>query len=222
MYKVQVNRAALQNHLHYDWWKYLIGIVATIFIWTMVTAITRPQTPPEKKVDIFLIGGFAFDEALNALSTRMLEDFPGLLEINFTNIVLEGDPQLEFAGRQKLMVMLGSQTGDIFVFSREEFEVLAQQGAFLPLDGLMDDKIEELIHYEEMDAQKIAVEDEDGQLGEPRIYGLPLKDTAIFEDAFFDVENKVIAVMAYSRNIDNAIEVVRWMFESRAGILPAN
>jgi len=179
----------------------------------MVTTITRPQTPPEKKIDIFLAGGFAFDEALSALSARMLEDFPELLEINFTNIVLEGDPQLEFAGRQKLMVMLGSQSGDIFVFSRDEFEMLARQGAFLPLDGLIDDKIEELIPHEEMEAQKIAVEDEDGQPGDPRIYGLPLKDTAIFDDAFLDVENKVIAVMAYSRNIDNAIEVVRWMVD---------
>lgn len=213
MYKIQVDRAAIQNHLHYDWWKYLIGIAATILIWTMVTTITRPQTPPEKKIDIFLAGGFAFDEALSALSARMLEDFPELLEINFTNIVLEGDPQLEFAGRQKLMVMLGSQSGDIFVFSRDEFEMLARQGAFLPLDGLIDDKIEELIPHEEMEAQKIAVEDEDGQPGDPRIYGLPLKDTAIFDDAFLDVENKVIAVMAYSRNIDNAIEVVRWIFE---------
>jgi len=213
LYKIQVDRAAIQNHLHYDWWKYLIGIAATILIWTMVTTITRPQTPPEKKIDIFLAGGFAFDEALSALSARMLEDFPELLEINFTNIVLEGDPQLEFAGRQKLMVMLGSQSGDIFVFSRDEFEMLARQGAFLPLDGLIDDKIEELIPHEEMEAQKIAVEDEDGQPGDPRIYGLPLKDTAIFDDAFLDVENKVIAVMAYSRNIDNAIEVVRWMVD---------
>jgi len=213
LYKIRVDKAAIQNHLHYDWWKYLIGIAATIFIWTMVTAITRPQTPPEKKVDIFLVGGFAFDEALNALSVRMLEDFPELLEINFTNIVLEGNPQLELAGRQKLMVMLGSQTGDIFVFSSEEFEMLSRQGAFLPLDGLIDDKIEELIPHEEMEAQKIAVEDEDGQPGDPRIYGLPLKDTAIFDDAFLDVENKVIAVMAYSRNIDNAIEVVRWMVD---------
>lgn len=213
MYKIRVDKAAIQNHLHYDWWKYLIGIAATIFIWTMVTAITRPQTPPEKKVDIFLVGGFAFDEALNALSARMLEDFPELLEINFTNIVLEGDPQLELAGRQKLMVMLGSQTGDIFVFSSEEFEMLARQGAFLPLDVLMDDIIEATIAYEEIDEHRIAIEDEDGQPGEPRIYGLPLKNTAIFEDTFFDVENKVIAVMAYSRNKKNAIEVTRWIFE---------
>jgi len=215
LYKVQVNKAALQNHLHYDWWKYLIGILATVFLWSMVTAMTRPQTPPEKKVDIFLVGGFALQESLDALSLRMLEDFPQLLEINFTNIVLEGDTQLEFAGRQKLMVMLGSQTGDIFVFNRDEFELLARQGAFLPLDGLMDQKIAELIPSEELDEQKIAIEGEDGLPGEPRIYGLPLKDTDVFDDAFFDVENKLIAVMAYSKNMDNAIEVVRWILDRK-------
>jgi maltose-binding protein MalE len=177
----------------------------------MVVAMTRPQTPPEKKVDIFLVGGFAQEEVLDALGTKILEDFPKLLEINFTNIVLEGDPQLELAGRQKLMVMLGSQTGDIFVFSHDEFEMLARQGAFLPLDGLMDDIIEAKIPHEEMDEYRIAVEDEEGRESEPRIYGLPLKETVVFDDAFFDVENKIIAVMAYSRNAENAVDVIRWL-----------
>jgi len=215
LYKVRVNKEAIQNHMHYDWWKYLIGIVATVFLWSMVTAMTRPQTPPEKKVDIFLVGGFALEESLDALSLRMLEDFPQLLEINFTNIVLEGDPQLELAGRQKLMVMLGSQTGDIFVFKRDEYELLARQGAFLPLDGLLDEEITASIPYEELEEQKIAVERHDALPGDPRVYGLPLRNTVVFDDAFFDVENKVIAVMAYSANKDNAIEVVRWIMDSK-------
>lgn|GEM_PF-503058 len=222
MYKIQVDKSAIQYHFHYDWWKYLIGIVATIFIWTMVTALLRPQIPPEKKVEIFLVGRFAFDEPLNAISARMLEDFPELLEINFTNIILEGDPQLEVAGRQKLMVMLGSQTGDIFVFNHEEFKMLAEQGAFWPLEGLMDDKIEALISYEDIDDYRIAVEELDGQPGEPQIYGLPLNDTTVFDNVFFDVENKVISVMAYSRNKDNALKVVRWLLESRDSVLPAD
>jgi len=211
LYKVRVDKASMQNHLHYDWWKYVIGIIATIFVWNMIITITRPQTPPEKRVDIFLVGGFAMDDALTALSERMLADFPQLLEINFTNIVLEGDPQLELAGRQKLMVMLGSQTGDVFVFNRDEFEVLARQGAFTPLDELMNEEIKDLIPADELENHMIAVEDGGGKAGELHVYGLPLKQAAVFDNTFFEVEDKIIAVMAYSRNMENAIEAVRWI-----------
>lgn len=215
MYKVNINKATLQNHFQYDWWQYFIAIAATIFIWTMIVAMTRPQTPAELKVDIFLVGGFAFEEGLDAMSADILEDFPNLQEINFTNIVIDGNPQLEVAGRQKLMVMLGSQTGDIFVFNQEEFEVLATQGAFLPLDGAVDDLIQDLIPQEELDRHLFASEEAEGVYSEPRVFGLPLKGSIAFEESFFDVENKVIAVMAYSRNSQNALNVMRWILEKQ-------
>lgn len=211
MYTVRVDSSTIRNHFQYDWWRYAIGIVATIFLWSMVTAMARPQTPPEKRVDIFLVGAFAIDEELTELSRQILADFPELLEINFTNIVLEGDPQLELAGRQKLMVMLGSQTGDIFVFNREEYKVLAGQGAFIALDEVMGDYINELILPEEIDDYRVMIESADGVQSEPMIYGLPLRNTEAFEDSMFNVEDKVISVMAYTRNEANAIGVLRWL-----------
>ena len=136
MYRVTVNKERLQNHLSYDWWKYVVAILVTVMLWSLITAMTRPQTPPEKKVDIFLIGDYALDEHIQLVSQRMLDEFPELLEINIMNIPLgEGiDPQLEMASRQKLMVMLASQSGDIFVFNKEDYEQFAKQGAFIPLE----------------------------------------------------------------------------------------
>jgi hypothetical protein len=104
VYQVQVNKNTLQNHIHYDWWKYLVGVIATIFIWSMVTTMTRPQTPPEKKVDIFLVGDYVIDESLISISDEILKDFPDLLEINFNTIPLTGE--MEYVGRQKLQIQL--------------------------------------------------------------------------------------------------------------------
>ena len=75
MYRVTVNKERLQNHLSYDWWKYVVAILVTVMLWSLITAMTRPQTPPEKKVDIFLIGDYALDEHIQLVSQRMLDEF---------------------------------------------------------------------------------------------------------------------------------------------------
>ena len=98
----------------------------------MLATVTKPQTPPEKKVDIYLVGGYMIEESAAEYADTVRMDFPDLLEVNIFNIGVEGE--MEYAGRQKLMVMLGSQSGDIYSFPRDEFESMAKTGAFLPLD----------------------------------------------------------------------------------------
>lgn len=212
MYKVEVNKGTLQNHLHYDWWKYLAGILATIFVWSLVTAMTRPQTPAEKKVDIFLVGDYAMEEKTEPISQRILEDFPELLEINFMNIPLGIDPQMDMAGRQKLMVMVASQTGDIFILNNEEYEQFAKMGAFIPLDDLIDEEIQQYISLEQLEKYKKSIESEDEEEDtRPHIYGIPLKDVTLFKDTGYNTEDKVLGVMVYSENMEKAIEVMKWI-----------
>ncbi len=210
MYQVVVNKETLQNHLHYDWWKYVVGIVVTIMMWNLVFTMSRPQTPRDKKVDIFLVGDFLLEEKAESVSQRMLEDFPDLLEINFLNIPL-GDPELEVMGRQKLMVMIGAQEGDIFVFSKEEFEAYAKQGAFMPLDEYIDDEITKYVSEEELEEYKLSVEDEYAEDKQPHIYGIPLKGVTLLNDTGYDVEDKVVSIIAYSKNREKAIEVMKWI-----------
>ena len=78
-------------------------------------------------------------------SSRMLDEFPELLEINIMNIPLgEGiDPQLDMGSTadKNLRMMLASQSVDIFVFSKEDYEQFAKQGAFIPLEKVVDEEI---------------------------------------------------------------------------------
>jgi hypothetical protein len=127
------------------------------------------------------------------------------------NIPLGINAELEVVGRQKLMVMVGSQTGDIFVFNREEYEAFAKQGAFIPLDEFIDDQIQKYIPTEELEKYKVGVEVEYAEDAQPRIYGIPLKGVSLFKDAGYDTEDKVISVMVYSKNKEKAIEVMRWI-----------
>jgi maltose-binding protein MalE len=213
MYQVTINKERLQNHLSYDWWKYLLAILITVIMWSLVTAMTRPQTPPDKKVDIFLVGDYALDEYTEPVSQRILKEFPELLEVNIINIPIgEGiDPQLDMASRQKLMVMLGSQTGDIFVFNKQDYEQYAKQGAFIPLDDAIDEDIQQYVSMEELEDYKVAADPDYGENTQPRIYGIPLKGVTLFKDSGYKTDDKVISVMVYSQNMEKAVDVLKWI-----------
>ena len=206
MYQVQVNKTIFRNHIHYDWWKYLIGILATIFIWSMVSAMTRPQTPADKKLDIYMVGDYMLQDATEPISNKMLEDFPELLEANFFNIALGGE--MEYVGRTQLMVMVGSQTGDIFTFSEDEFKVMAEQGAFVPLDEYIKE-FEEIVPREKLEKYKYKALEE----GE-HYYGVPMDGINLFENTGYNVSDKVMGVMAYSKNQEKAIEAVKWFLRN--------
>ena len=139
--RVRLNKERLRNHIQYDWWKYVVCIIVTIAVWNLITTVTRPQTPPDKKIEIFLVGNYVLEESAMAISDRIIEDFPNLWEVNINNIALDKeDPQLDYMSRQKLMVMLASQTGDIYAFDKEEFAKIVEQGAFIPLDEFISNR----------------------------------------------------------------------------------
>lgn len=207
MYQVELNRERLKNHMQYDWWKYLVAILITVFLWSMITTMTRPRTPDDKKIEVFLVGEYVLDEYAEPISDDILRDFPNLMEVNINGIPLGGDPQMEYVGRQKLMVMLGSQTGDIYAFDKEEFKQIEKQGAFLPLDDFIEEN-KDLVGEEFTEKHKpTIVEDET----EAHYYGIPIDDLELFQNTGFDVKDKVIGIMAYSKNQPNAFQVLEWI-----------
>jgi len=205
MYRVEVSKETIRNHFHYDKWKYVLGIFLSIFTWSLLATVTAPQTPPEKKVDLYLVGGFMIEEPAAEYAETMLVDFPELWEINFYNIMIEGE--MEYMGRQKLMIMTGSQTGDIYIFKKDEFDTMASLGAFIPLDDYPEitrhftkEQLEEFTYTTDLDP-------------EPRIYGVPVSDVDPIGKSFFNTEDAVIGVMAYSQNMEKSIEVMQWIIE---------
>jgi maltose-binding protein MalE len=207
MYKIRINKEVIRNHFHYDKWKYFLGIVLTIVSWSLLSSITKPETPPDRKVDIYLVGGSMLEEQASEYSDTVLADFPDLWEINLFNIPIEGE--MEYAGRQKLMVMTGTQTGDIYTFPKEDFEVMAEIGAFLPLDEYTD--LTKHFTKEQLGEYTKATEDDPT----PRIYGLPVSDVEPMNKSFFQTENEVMCVMAYSKNSEKAIEVMQWILDHK-------
>jgi len=208
VYRVKVDRDSIKNHFHYYKWKYIIGILVTVFSWNLLTTITAPKTPADKKIDIFLVGGYMLQEQADEYAKAIKADFPELLEVNITNIEIEGD--MGYAGWQKLMVMTGSQTGDIYSFPEETFKSMAELGNFMPLD----DYKELLSHFSEEQLKNYTFTTE--YIPEPKIYGVPISDVESIGKSFFITENAVMGVTSYSQNSEKAVEVLKWIIEHKA------
>lgn len=214
-YNVELNKQNLKNHFSYDWWKYIVCIISIIFIWNMVETVTAPRTPNDKKVDIYMVGEYADTEKLNYLSENMLQQFPELLEINFNNIQKGGDSQMDYAGTQKLAVMLGAQEGDVYIFNKEDFQRYVQQGAFIPLDDIIDSSVIESIPEEKREEFTSTIEDGENIEWEntPHLYGLPMEGISCFEESLYPVEDKVIGIIAFCHNEEYSKKVIEWLFE---------
>ena len=204
LYQAAMNKGKIRNHFQYDKWKYL-GIILAVFSWSMLSTMTAPRTPADKKVDIFLVGGYMMLDESTEYSNTLLAEFPELMEVNFSNITL-GD-EMEYASRQKLLVMVGSQTGDIYFFTEGEFAVMAEMGLFLPLDEYP----ELLSHFTEEELEtSIFTTEEDPT---PRIYGLPVSKVEAIGKSFYDTEKSFMGITAYSQNSEKALEVMQWIIE---------
>ncbi|MDD3840184.1 MAG: hypothetical protein PHP06_06380 [Clostridia bacterium] len=195
----------LKNHFYYDWWKYIVGIIATFIIWSFIATVTRPQVPPEKKLDVYLVGSITYQDELEELSEKMLEDFPDLEEINFLPIQYKGEEDIY--GRQKIFVLLGARSGDLFAFSEQDYKEIAGQGAFVNLDPFIDRGVIE----DNTDYQRYRLYAD--QESEKHLYGIPLEDITIFDNTSYSYKDKVISVVGYSQNKDNAIKFLKWLIE---------
>lgn len=232
MYDIKLNKTVVQNHIRYDWWKYVLLIFATIFIWTSVTNYKINKAIPEdERMEVYLVGDYMFDSSTEELSAKIMESMEGLQRLDFINIPMnplqeqikqiEGrdvddepnpfllDPQTDMAGQQKLMVMIGSQSGDIFFFEEDMYRLYAEQGAFMDMEEYIHDMEDTWIDAAGLDSLKVQGEEDE----KPILYGLPAKSIVAFEDTGYDVENKIICIMAYSKKPDKAWKVTKWLLE---------
>lgn len=214
MYRVKITKEAVVSHFQYDKIKYLIGAIAVSLVWAIIINVSAPKVPADKKIDIYLAGGsMAFDGA-KTLSEKILDAYPELLEVNIENIELDKDNTMNHVNTQKLLTRLQAKSGDIFVFSKEDYLAWAKQGAFIPIEHIADE-LNEYINPEDLDALKT-----DSKVdSDVRLYGIPLYNSELSENNelfsnFYNVFDSVISIIHYSKNKEKAEEIVKWIIKT--------
>lgn len=222
MPNTKITKQRLSYHWEYARWMYVTALIVAIAGVNLCYSIFAYRSPPERRIDVYFVSTPMLDEELTAMAQKALPHFEGNLnveEINMYSIPVIGTDDAA-TYEQKLMVMIGAQEGDIYIFPQDRFYSYGKGELFLPLDEyIADDRLdtgERDLTYTTLAAG--GEYDDDGNEiappGEEHIYGVPIDDLIGLRYMGLLTDNMVMSITAYSRNQDNAVEMMNWIMEN--------
>lgn len=161
------------------------------------------ESLPPAAVEVLLFGNFYSEQ--EALSDEaIIAEFPGWerISIKVAYVPTEVTSEYDIALQQKGMITLISEKPDLFIIDRRNFEIMAGQGAFIPLQewfGTLPSG--ELVMS--------APDEENGGVNIP--YGLLVQDAALLTKLGIRAEEGIMAMRVSSERSDNARTFAEWM-----------
>lgn len=214
MSNVYLNKEAVHNHFHYEWWKYVVAIFAIFIGWELIFTVTKPSTPANLKVDAYLMGDYMDPQYTTSLSKKALKDFTNQKEINFINSHL-GDSKTDPSGWTKLSVYLNAGEGDVYIFDQEVFNAYVSKNCFLPLESYINNgtiKLDTKNALNSASLEKLTLSSDN--LKGKHLFGLPADSLKGLDKMGFSTKNKIVVVTSYSKNTANSVKLVNWLFEN--------
>ena len=197
--KTPINAETLRHHLTYSWWKYVLVLIAGIFLVNLIFTVTAPRIPEDKRVD-FYIYGLSDSESLNAYMEKIRSEEMPDMEIMTSLTMFPNDAY----GPMQLMTYMSAQEGDVFLLTRDEFLSYASSGAFLPLED--DEELMGIFNEAGIDLRRgwRTLADSD----ETHLYGIPA-DMLPGLNALCYADNGFLTVTVYNGNQENVMKFLR-------------
>ena len=197
--KTPINAETLRHHFTYSWWKYVLVLIAGIFLVNLIFTVTAPRIPEDKRVD-FYVYGLSDSESLNAYMEKVRsEKMPDMQSM--TSLTMFPN---DAYGPMQLMTYMSAQEGDVFLLTRDEFLSYASSGAFLPLED--DEELMGIFNEAGIDLRRgwRTLADSD----ETHLYGIPA-DMLPGLNALCYADNGFLTVTVYNGNQENVMKFLR-------------
>ena len=197
--KTPINAETLRHHLTYSWWKYVLVLIAGIFLVNLIFTVTAPRIPEDKRVD-FYVYGLSDSESLNAYMEKVRsEKMPDMQSM--TSLTMFPN---DAYGPMQLMTYMSAQEGDVFLLTRDEFLSYASSGAFLPLED--DEELMGIFNEAGIDLRRgwRTLADSD----ETHLYGIPA-DMLPGLNALCYADSGFLTVTVYNGNQENVMKFLR-------------
>jgi len=200
--QMPITKRRISNHFHYGTWKYILLIVLVLFGWNLIYTMTRYQPPESMRVEFYVEGATASDEALAQLTASIHDEImPEMELVEATTFILD-----EQYGDMMLTVWISASQGDVYMLSADNFERYAASGAFVDLQSVVDD------HTLMVDPDTLQggyVKETDS--GETKLYGIPADLLTGFWDLGINPENKVLCILFNSGNEEYSVKFLNYL-----------
>ena len=194
---------------------YIIGIVIMLLLSDILYTSTRPQTPDDQQVLVYLVDTYAHADLLDDLCADALqygsETDDLLLEVEAQSISYNEE---DYTSAMVLMARMSVGDGDAYITNSTALDSMAANGVCLPLDewveaGWLEDLGVEPWYYTETD----------DSTGEETTYVAALKLTGVenlWKDGIVTSDEMYLVIAANGSNVGTTKDVVGYMLKSIA------
>ena len=197
--KTPINAETLKHHFTYSWWKYLLVLIAGIFLVNLLFTVTTPRIPEDKKVD-FYIYGLSDADAVSAYMERVrVNEMPDMESMTSSTLYKD-----DTYGAMQLTTYMAAAEGDLYLLPRDEFLSYSAGGAFLPLED--DEELMAIFNEAGINLRRgwRTLSESD----ETHLYGIPT-DTVPGLYSMCYTENGYLSVLSYGGNTENTLKFLR-------------
>ena len=127
--KTPVTPEKMKDHLHYNWWKYVLLVVLTLSAWSIFFEVTAHRAPEDKRLAVLVYGLGESQEAQLWLDSVRERDFPDQEEF-----VVEYLTPDETYGSMVLSTRIFAGDGDLLILPREVAQSYMAEGFYQPLE----------------------------------------------------------------------------------------
>lgn len=201
----------LKEHLRKCLPIYLAGFVVCILLTNLLYTSTRPVTPSDQAVLVYLTDSYTNPEPLSGLAEDALAYGQTvdetLQEVAFESLSFN-DPEQDYTSSMLLVARLSTGDGDVFLASPLAADYLCRSEAFLPLEEYLDAGWMEDLGLEPLEYTS-------AESGETHVAGLKLDSvTALRDLGAFNNEGACLIIAANGTNIDTSMAVAEHILKT--------
>lgn len=217
-----VNKNTLKHHWDYYKWKYLILVVIIVAGWSLIYTMTRPQAPDSSRINVYIQSDTTSDQLMHDFLDPLWKEYvPQEEELNLMTILAND----EYTALQQLFTVVYSKEGDIYLLTNQYFRQYASQGAFAPLEGLIE---EGRLNVDGIDTRAgfadLVLERDKNDVPvktESHLYGIPLRELYGFASGMqVDNQDLYACIFVDNGNMDDVITFFDAMLQAGRGEKP--
>lgn len=210
-----LTKETLRNHFRYNWWKHVLIVILSFFLWDMFYIQTAYHPPENKRIDIYVQSAITDPEALDAYLYPLWQESVPDMELVSSTVLIPGGAQDYYSNIQLTTYIVTGQ-GDIYMLPASEFKRFAAQGSFVALEDYKDsgqiaaqnlDWDRGYVTYIETDYDEKIVS------SELHLYGIPCDSLTGFQEAGVPTDNMVLSVAVNSGNEENCIRFLNALIQ---------
>ena len=223
-FKTPLTRKKLSDHLTYHGWKYILLAAGAILGWNLIYTQTAYRVPQEKRIDVYIKSATTSQDVADAFMEPIWkESVPEMELVSSTLLATNND----YTSEMQMGVWIAAGEGDIYILPSADFKSYASAGAFLELQGYVDDGTLQVDGVDLSAGKVCAAVGSDAQGNtvyddELKLYGIPLDSYyGYMEGMSLDNRGMVMCVLAANRNDENVLPFMGALLRAGEGEAPS-